>query len=54
MESRSQLVGGGEGMEGLSKMVKGLMNMDNRMLIAGEGKIRELSGNGKNTIIFLK
>ena len=42
MESRSQLVGGGEGMEGLSKMVKGLMDIDNSVVIAGgKGVLRD-------------
>ena len=38
MESRWQLVvvvGGGEGVEGLSKKEKGLMDMDNSVVIAG-------------------
>ena len=38
-------------MEGLSKKEKGLMDMDNSMVIpSGERGIRELKGNGKNTI----
>ena len=36
-------------MEGLSKNEKGLMDMDNSVVIAGGG-IRGLNGNGKNTI----
>ena len=40
-------------MEGLSKKEKGLMDMDNSMVILVEGGLGELSGNGKNTIIFL-
>ena len=42
-------------MEGLSKKEKGLMGMDNSVVIMGEGSIRELNGNGKNTIkLFFK
>ena len=38
-------------MEGLSKQEKGLMDMDNNVVIAGwERGIRGLNGNGKNTI----
>ena len=38
-------------MEGLSKKEKGLMDVDNSVVIAGgEGGIRGLNGNGKNTI----
>ena len=37
-------------MEGLSKKEKGLTDMDNNMVIAGGGGIRELNGNGKNII----
>ena len=38
-------------MEGLSKKEKGLMDMDNSVVIAGrEVGIRGLNGNGKNTI----
>ena len=40
----------GEG-EGLSKKGKGFMDMDNNVVIAGgEQGLRELNGNGKNTI----
>ena len=35
MESRWQLVGGREGMEGLSKKEKGLTDMDNSVVVAG-------------------
>ena len=44
-------------MEGLSKKEKGLMDMDNSVVIAGrEVGIRGLNGNGKNAteIKFLK
>ena len=35
-------------MEGLSKKEKGLMDMDNSVVIlGGEGSIRELNGNGR-------
>ena len=38
-------------MEVLSKKEKGLMDMDNSIVIAGDGgSIRRLNGNGKNTI----
>ena len=37
-------------MEGLSKKEKGLMDMDNRVVIAGGGGVRGLNSNGKNTI----
>ena len=38
-------------MEGLSKKEKGLMDVDNSVVIAGgEGGIRGLNVNGKNTI----
>ena len=40
-------------MGGLSKKGKGLMDMDNSVVIAGgggEGSIRGLKGNGKNTL----
>ena len=43
-------MGGGEGVEGLSKKQKGLMDMDNSVVIAGGGGIRGLKGNRKNTI----
>ena len=46
-ENRRQLVGG-LGVEGLSKKEEGLM--DNSVVIAGEGGIRGLNGNGKNII----
>ena len=35
MESRMTASGGGEGVEGLSKKEKGLMDMDNSVVIAG-------------------
>ena len=39
---------GGEGMEGLSKKEKGLMDMDNNVVIVGgEDGIRGLNGNGE-------
>ena len=39
-----------EGVEGLSKKEKGLMDVDNCVVIAGEeGGIRGLNGNGKNS-----
>ena len=39
------------GVEGLSKKKKGLMDMDNMVVIAvGEGGIRGLGSNEKNTI----
>ena len=41
---------GGEEVEGLSKQEKGLMDMDNSVVIAGEGSIRGLNGNRKTTI----
>ena len=34
-------------MEGFSKKEKGLWDMDNSVVIAGEGGIRGLHGNGK-------
>ena len=37
-------------MEGLSKKGKGLMDMDNIVVIAAGGDIRSLNGNGKSTI----
>ena len=37
-------------MEGLSKMEKGLMNMDNNVVIVGGEGVRGLNGNGKNRI----
>ena len=38
-------------MEGLSKKDKGLMDVDNSVVIAGGKRgIREINGNGKNTI----
>ena len=38
-------------MKGLSKKEKGLMDVDNSVATAGgEGDIRGLNGNGKNTI----
>ena len=42
--------GGGLGVEGLSKKEKALMDMDNRVGIAGGGGIRGPNGNGNNTI----
>ena len=39
--------GRGEGMLELSKKEKGLMDVDNSV---GEGSIRGVNGNGKNTI----
>ena len=47
MESRMKARGAGERVEGLSKKGKGLMDMDNAMVIAGG--IRELNGYRKNT-----
>ena len=48
MESRWQLVGDGKEVEGLRKRVKGLIDMDNSVVIAGgKGDIRVLTGNGK-------
>ena len=41
---------GDEGVEGLSKKEKGLMDMDNSVVIAGGGDRRGLNSNGKNTI----
>ena len=37
-------------MEGLSKNEKGLIDMDYSVVIMGGEGIRELNGNGKNTI----
>ena len=37
-------------MEGLGKKGKGLLDMDNSVVIDGGGGIRGLNGNGKNTI----
>ena len=45
---------GDEGVEGLSKKEKGLMDMDNSVVIAGGGDRRGLNSNGKNTIKILK
>ena len=39
MESRGQLVEGKEGVEGSSKKEKGLMDMDNGIVIIGEGGV---------------
>ena len=41
---------GGEGVEGLSKKDKGLMDVDNCVGMAGGGDKRGLNDNGKNTI----
>ena len=42
---------GVQGVEGLSKEEKGLMDMDKSVVIAGgDGVRRGLNGNGKNTI----
>ena len=42
-------------MEGLSTKEKGLMDMDNSVVIAGvEGALRGQNGNGKNTIKIKK
>ena len=41
----SQWQGGHQGVEGLSKKEKGLMDMDNNVVISGE--IWEINGNGK-------
>ena len=38
------------GREGRSKKEKGLMDMDHSVVIAGEGGIRGLNDNRKNTI----
>ena len=38
---------GGDGVEGLSKMVEGFMDMDNSVVIVGEGGIRGLNDNRK-------
>ena len=38
---------GGKRVEGLSKKEKGLMDMDNSVVVAGGGGIRELNGDGK-------
>ena len=44
-----------EGVVGLSKKEKGLLHMDNSVVIAGERSIRGLNSNGKNIIkIYLK
>ena len=45
--------GGSQEVEGLSKK-KGLMDMDNSVVIVVGRGIRRLSGNGKNTIKKLK
>ena len=37
-------------MEGLSKKERGLMDMDKRVVIAGEREYKGLNGDGKNTI----
>ena len=37
-------------MEGLSKKEKGLVDMDNKVMIAGGRGYRGLNGNGKNII----
>ena len=42
-------------MKGLSKKEKGLMDMDNSVVIpGGAGRYKVIDGNGKNTIIFLR
>ena len=41
-------------MEGLNKKEKGLMDMDNCVVIEVGGDISGLNGNGKNTIKHLK
>ena len=51
MQSHSWVGRGWWRVEGLSKVGKGLMDTDNRVVIAGgEGSVRGLNGNGKNTI----
>ena len=39
--------GEGQGVEGSSKEKKGLMDMDQNVVIAGQRDVRELIGNGK-------
>ena len=41
------LEGRGQGVDGLSKKEKGLMDIDSSVVIMGEGGIRALNGNGK-------
>ena len=41
-------------MEGSSKKVKGLMDVDNSVVMVGDRNVRELNGSRKNTIIFFK
>ena len=42
---------GGQGVEGLSKKEKGLINTDNSVVIAGGGEVnRGLNGNGKRIL----
>ena len=41
---------GGYGVEGSSKKGKGLMDMDNSVVIVGGEGIRGLHSNGKNTV----
>ena len=51
MESRMTAKVAEDGVEGLSKKEKGLMNMDNLVVIAVEDRnVRGLNGNGKKTI----
>ena len=48
MENRTTGVEGGEEVYGLSKKEKGLMDMDNNVVIVGgEDGIRGLNGNGE-------
>ena len=47
MENRLTASGEDEGVEGLTKKEKWLMDMDNSVVIVWEGVIRGLSDNGK-------
>ena len=44
------MVGGNEGLEGLSKKEEGLMDMDNSVAIATRRGYKGVNDNGKNTI----
>ena len=53
MENRMTATGrGGQGVKELSKKEKGLMNMDNNVLITGRSGVQGINCNGKNTIYF--
>ena len=42
-------MGGDKGVEGSSKKVKGLMDMDTSVIDCGEQSVREVNGNEKKT-----